>query len=167
MIKGKMAGIAFGGLAGFLVINRVFNLIENSVKSVCDASKWKNYYKYGKDGTMVAPGYSMHTHKIDDEHEVIVEDESQTKQNDAQKPQEPSAMDVINKAVDKIFGDEKKPEEASEGQEKDDNEPSVSCDEIEDPLYVESLENGVELKGEDTDGDDIFNVEIDSEDTEE
>ena len=166
MIKGKMAGIAFGGLAGFLVINRVFNLIENSVKSVCDASKWK-YYKYGKDGTMVAPGYSMHTHKINDEHEVVVEDENQTKQNDAQKPQEPSAMDVINKAVDKIFGDEKKPEEASEEPEKDDNEPSVDCDEIENPLYVESLENGVELKGEDTDGDDIFNVEIDSEETEE
>ena len=168
MIKGKMAGIAFGGLAGFLVINRVFSLIENSVKSVCDASKWKNYYKYGKDGNMVAPGYSMHTHKIDDEHEVVVEDESQAEKDGDQKPQEPSAMEVISKAVDKIFGDEKKPEEAPRGQETCEKEPPCdACNEIENPLYVESLENGVELQGEDTDGDDIFNVEIDSEDTEE
>lgn len=169
MIKGKMAGIAFGGLAGFMILNRAFTLIDNSIRNVCEANKWKNYYKYGKDGNVVAPGYSMHTHKIDDDHEVVVEDERQ-KQNAANtdgKDSGDKVAEAINKAVDTIFGKEKKEEDIPKDTFSDEEHQAVeeSTSGEKDPLYVESLEDG--LKAVDTDGDDadIFNVEIDGSET--
>ena len=144
MIKGKIASIAFGGFAGFMLISRAFNLVENSINRICEANKWKNYYKYGGNGNVVAPGYSMHTHKIDDENEVVVEDENQTKKQAAAEDTGKKVADAINNAVDAIFNKDKKKEDIPE--EKDNivelpvtiNEPVIEkTEEIIDSLDIE------------------------------
>lgn len=55
MIKAKVGGIILGGLAGYLILNKGLNTVSRCVQNVCSASKWKNYYKYGKDKNMDPP----------------------------------------------------------------------------------------------------------------
>lgn len=114
MVKGKIAGLAFGGLAGYLIIGKVINSLERNVAKVCEARKWANYYKYGGVG-MVAPGYSMHTSTKNDAGETIIVDteKKRTFTNSTQNgPVATSIKDAIKDAIDKRL----RPEEAKEGQ---------------------------------------------------
>lgn len=62
MVNGKIkiAGIAFGVLAGYLLISKAMNVVRGCVKDICTASEWKAYYK-DKEGLHVAPGYCRYT----------------------------------------------------------------------------------------------------------
>lgn len=115
MLHGKVGGMFVGGLAAYLIIGKLVNTFNHTVQNVCEASKWKSYYKYGKDGNMVPPGYSSHTHKINDDEELVVEDESQVK-----KPEKPnaSASDLgatIADSIIKVIRDKLHMPEAAEG----------------------------------------------------
>lgn len=116
MIKGKIAGIAIGGFAGYLLISKTMNVIRSIVLDVCTANEWKNYYKYGKDGNMVAPGYSMHTHVDGEGNKVTVKDENQTKVNGSQAPLETALKDSVIQAIKDTFDKPDAPKEAVEGQ---------------------------------------------------
>ena len=121
MIKGKIAGIAFGGLAGYLLISKGLNVIRGCVKDICEASKWKAYYS-DVNGYHVAPGYTQYTRDIGDDKEIVVEKkDSRTHENCGNE--DASGRDwkaelghaFADAITDRIKG-EKGPEEASEGQ---------------------------------------------------
>lgn len=121
MIQGKFAGIAIGGLAGYLLLSKGLNVISSCVSNICEERKWKNYYKYGKDGNMVAPGYSSHTHQIDDKTEMVVEDDSQkaASQKPSDTPIGASIAKVVDAALDKLKEKEKASEEQTEASSDD------------------------------------------------
>lgn len=103
-----------GGLAAYLIIGKLVNTFNRTVQNVCEASKWKAYYRYGC-GNMVPPGYSSHTHKINDDEELVVEDESQVK-----KPEKPNASTsdlgaAIADSIIKVIRDKLHMPEAAEG----------------------------------------------------
>lgn len=147
MVKGKVAGIMIGGLAGYLLLNRVMSVIENSVKNVCHATEWKAYYKYGKLGdndASVPPGYRAVTRKVDPEHEYCIEDPTKIDENgndiDRSKIDKTAQIsDSIKKTIRSCFGDE----EGLEGAKK--SEETVS----EEDICPETEE------GSDTDGDNV------------
>lgn len=137
MIKGKLAGLTVGGFTAFLLVNKVLNVTRGIVSDICKANQWKNYYKYGKDGNMVAPGYSMHTHEDEDGNKIIVEDERHKQNTDpSQKPVEDVLKDSVIKAINDTFNKDKAPEgavegqtEASEGQNRGDTDGDDAFDE--------------------------------------
>ena len=132
-----------GGLAGYLLLNRVMSVIENSVKNVCHATEWKAYYKYGKDDT-VPPGYRAVTRKVDPEHEYCVEDPTQVDENGndiSQSKMDKTAQisESIKNTIHSCFGDEKGLEVAKKSEE------TVSEEDI-----CPKME-----EGSDTDGDNV------------
>ena len=123
MVKAKVGGIVLGGFAGFLILSKAFGGVERMVANICNASKWKNYYKYGKDGDMVPPGYSVH--KSADGEETNIGTGNKPVQAAQKGKSNPSAEaagsvlgEVISKAISSAFGIDIKAKEASEGQEK-------------------------------------------------
>lgn len=125
MIKTKIGGIVLGGLAGYLILSKGLNVMANCVRNICTAHEWKNYYKYGKDGNMVPPGYASHTRQINDNEEKVTESpeeqEAQRKQandNASNKGAGAAIAESIVKAISDIFLDDKKAKGALEGQEK-------------------------------------------------
>ena len=130
MVKGKIARIAFGGLAGYLLISKGFNLIRGCVKDVCTAAEWKAYYK-DKEGLHVAPGYCQYTRKIDDEHELVIEKKdsrvkTEREENASLDGLNGSLSDAIAKAIDDWISSRKKTEEASEGETEASEEGVIS-----------------------------------------
>ena len=125
MVKTKVGGIVLGGLAAYLILSKGLNVVNNCVRNMCVAHEWKNYYKYGKEGNMVPPGYASHTRQINENEEKVTESpeelEAQRKQahdNASNKGVGASVAEAIVKAISDVFTGEKKAEEASEGQEK-------------------------------------------------
>ena len=119
MIKLKVGGVILTGIAAWVLANKAINVINSSVNKVCDASKWKNYYKCwskGKiDGEPIPPGYSRTsptTSEIDEN--AVTQDPNEA----AAK----AAVDLIKEGLSKLKVTIKKPaekqEEASEGREK-------------------------------------------------
>lgn len=115
MIKGKMAGIVIGGFTGYLLVNKALNVIRSGMQQMASANMWKNYYKYGKDGNMVPPGYSMHSHTGEDGTPVTVE-KDKTKQDASKTAENSPVMDAIAEAIRKSFGGSDEAREAKEGQ---------------------------------------------------
>lgn len=64
-IQMKAGGIVLGGLAGYLIMSKAIQAASNCVKNICEARKWKNYYKYGKNWDAVPPGYEIRTTTTD------------------------------------------------------------------------------------------------------
>lgn len=122
MIKTKIGGIVLGGLAGYLILSKGIGAIERGIRNICVAQQWKNYYKYGKEGNMVPPGYAMHR-KSDGEGN-IVEDNTGTVESMKKPEKEGSSnkeiggkiVEVIAKAITDVFGGEKAAEGAKNGQ---------------------------------------------------
>lgn len=120
MVNGKIAGIAFGGLAGYLLISKAMNVIHGCVREICTAAEWKAYYK-DKEGLHVAPGYLQYTRKIDDNHELVIEKtDSRNKESTEEKASmetlKASISDAIAKSIDEWIKNRKGAEEASEGE---------------------------------------------------
>ena len=122
MVKVKAGGIVLGGLAAYLIISKGMNVVGGAVRNICESRKWKNYYKYGKEGNMVPPGYSMHTHENENGDTVEVNDGKQP----VKQPQEVgktstgealgrAVSDAILKMINDTFGAPKAAEGASEG----------------------------------------------------
>lgn len=122
MVNGKIAGIAFGGLAGYLLISKAMNVVRGCVRDICTASEWKAYYK-DKEGLHVAPGYCQYTRKIDDDHELVVEKTDSRNKENAEKNASMESLkgslsDAIAKSIDEWISSRKGAEEASEGETK-------------------------------------------------
>ena len=115
MIKGKMAGIVIGGFTGYLLLSKALNVIRSGMNQMASANMWKNYYKYGKDGNMVPPGYSMHSRTSEDGTPVTVE-KDKTKQDASKTAENSPVMDAIAEAIRKSFGGSDEAREAKEGQ---------------------------------------------------
>ena len=115
MIKIKKAGILLGGLAGYLLLNRGIGEIRGCVHDVCDAIKWRAYYKYDQEGHCVAPGYCQYTRPIGDDQEVVVE-QKDSRSNASKRASEGSLSDTLNDIISSCFNKEKGQEGASEGQ---------------------------------------------------
>lgn len=126
MIKGKLVGITFGGLAGYLLVGKAFHLVRDTVAYVTDASKWKAYYKYGsgKEGSVncvVPPGYSSCTRDIGDGKELVVEDPKQKNAENGENGSgskedlKASISSAIKDSVDIWLKGKKAAEGASEG----------------------------------------------------
>ena len=98
MINGKVGGIMIGGLAGFLLINKAINFLENSVSNICSAAKWKAYYKNCKDPLVVPPGYASSTRKISDDEELVVEDPNLVKREENSE----KTSDAVKEAIDAV-----------------------------------------------------------------
>ena len=122
MVKVKAGGIVLGGLAAYLLVSKGLNMVGGAVCNICESRKWKNYYKYGKEGNMVPPGYSMHTHENENGETVEVNDGKQP----VKQPQEASKTstgealgravgEAITKMINDTFGTPKAAEGASEG----------------------------------------------------
>lgn len=154
MVKLKAGGIVLGGIAAYLILSKGIGAVERGIRNMCVAHEWKNYYKYGKDGNMVPPGYASHTRQINDKEEYVVESpeqmeasKKQVQQNASNKGVGAQFAEAIVKAVADAFGGEKKAKEASEGQEKASEEDTYicpqNCQECEIPVCpYEHLKNG-------------------------
>lgn len=125
MIRGKVAGIVIGGFTGFLLINKALNVIHSGMKNAASANMWKNYYKYGKDGNMVPPGYSMHSRTGTDGEPIVVE-KNETKQDASKTAVNGSILDAVTEAIRKSFGGADAPEGAKKGQTEASGE-DISC----------------------------------------
>ncbi len=110
MIKAKVAGIAMTGLAGYLLISKAISVADHGIRCLCDAIKWRAYYKYDSaTGNCVAPGYCQYTRPIDDNREVVVEKDDS--RNESTETPGKALADAVTKAVNEWIKDRKKPEE--------------------------------------------------------
>ena len=113
MIKARV-----GGFAAFIVMCKTINMISNCVGKVCAAKKWKNYYKYGKDGNMVPPDYEMHTHEgTNGDYSIdTASAESMKKQKTSESRKDSGTIiaESIAKAVDAYLNKDKSSKEQSE-----------------------------------------------------
>ena len=143
MINGKVAGIAFGGFAGYLLLSKAFNVVNNCVKNVCLASEWKAYYKYSKDPLTVPPGYACGTRKINDNEEVFVENPKEVNKNgDASKTDKTeSILQSIKDVIKDIKVELKASNGASEGQTEASVEDICTSEDSEEEKTVEVEEN--------------------------
>ena len=122
MIKTKIGGIVLTGLAGYLILSKGLGAVERCVKNVCVAKQWKNYYKYGKDGNMVPPGYYKHTVTDADGGTVEFGDNRAVKENKAKEAQKKASQTPstgsfgasIAKAISDAFIDVMKDKMATE-----------------------------------------------------
>lgn len=121
MVKMKAGGIVLGGIAAYLILSKGISAMERGIRNICVAHEWKNYYKYGKDGNMMPPGYASHVRQINNNEERVTESPEQMEANKKQAQQNASNKGVgaqfaeaIVKAISDAFGGEKEPEEASE-----------------------------------------------------
>lgn len=103
MVKAKVGGIMLGGFAAYMLLSKGIGAVERGVRNICVAHEWKNYYKYGKAGNMVPPGYSMRTNTGEASASKSVSGDKIT--------------EAIVKAVSDAFGLTKREKGASEGQE--------------------------------------------------
>ena len=136
MVKGKVAGIMIGGLAGYLLLSRVLSVVENCVRSACNAAEWRAYYKHGNENT-VPPGYRSVTRKVDPEHEFCVEDPTQVDENgnlidNSEDAKKAAISESIKKAINSCF-DGVEAAEGAKNPEKTASEEDI-CEESENPV---------------------------------
>lgn len=123
MMTMKFGGVLITGVAAFLLANKALNVIDNSTKRICEASKWKNYYKCmnnDKSSTeqIVPPGYSIKTTSgIGDTDGDKV---SKDMDDDLAKAIVSFCKEVTKKSIDSL----KKPSETQEGASEDRTEPN-------------------------------------------
>lgn len=128
MLHGRIGTLAVGGLAAYLLINKAMNIVGHSIDKICDAGKWKAYYKYSVNGVYtVAPGYSSFVRPVDEKQEFVVAKDPERKNSEKTERSETglgaSVVEAVLKAIkDKLDGAEA-PEEAVEG-ETEASEPS-------------------------------------------
>ena len=91
-----------GGIAGFLLINKTINVIQNSIAYVCDASKWKAYYKHCKDPLVVPPGYACSRRPINNEEEVVVEDPSKKVDPEKAEKNKENASKIVESVTEAV-----------------------------------------------------------------
>ena len=134
MIKFSGKGLVLGGIAGYLILSKCFNTINRTVDKVCDCGKWRSYYRHGKDGNMVPPGYSSHVRPINDYTELVVE---KNVSKSGKKGASGEALgEAIGNALSSAIKDKldslKEPEEAFQGQreafKEDISSDSEGCD---------------------------------------
>ncbi len=163
MVKMKAGGIVLGGIAAYLILSKGIGAVERGIRNICVAHEWKNYYKYGKEGNMVPPGYQMHTHTTENGDnvqvgtpEAIKQEENKQKGDTSQKPLGATIGEAIAKVINEVFTTDKKAEEASEGpgepckeyydKDKNDNEddaPTLDFSENPDGEFVDKEGNKV------------------------
>ena len=105
-------GLAVTGIVGFYLVNKVINFTRQSISEITEASKWKHYYKNGKDGKMVPPGYSRMGVPDDPKQEYLDDKEAQKRmceEKEAKKePSKPTdivpILNAINEIISKVFG---------------------------------------------------------------
>lgn len=152
MIKTKIGGIVLGGLAGYLILSKGIGAMERGIRNICVAQQWKNYYKYGKEGNMVPPGYSMHRSRdgeSDTTHSEDVEPIKKAKPTTSNNATGAKIAEAIAKVISDAFGVDK----AAEEPKKDDLEASESdiCPEcctdckVENCPYEEHLKHDGEI----------------------
>lgn len=158
MLKANIKGIAIGGLAAYLIIGKGFSLVNRTIDKLCDAAKWRSYYRHGKDGNMVPPGYASHTHPINDKEELTIEKEDPKPIVNSEKkaPLEGLGESLGKAIVDVIkdrFGSVEKPEEASE----DETEASEQGDADDSEFVCSEMEHHITyMNNMDADGDGVF-----------
>lgn len=108
-------GIAIGGLVGFYLVNKALNYAKQSISEIAEASKWRAYYRHGKDGKMIPPGYSemQIPDKEDREYvhpEIVAEREKQEKEEakaaerkQAQEQMKKTDISPITDVIEKIL----------------------------------------------------------------
>lgn len=134
MIKFSGKGLVLGGIAGYLILSKCFNTINRTVDKVCDCGKWRSYYRHGKDGNMVPPGYSSHVRPINNNEELVIE---KNPSKSGKKGASGEALgEALGNAVCSAIKDKldslKEPEEAFQGQreafKEDISSDSEGCD---------------------------------------
>lgn len=174
MVKGKIAGFAFGGLAGYLLISKGISLIRDCVAYSTDAVKWRAYYKFGVQNDrddngircVVPPGYSSASRSVGGGKEIVIEDPKQKKDENSENKDAPtsdlkaSLADAVNKAIKEWLDRQKAQEETKEG-DSEASDKDIFCPEQFDkapgdpePLYHDDLEDGVKVTYENVE--DIF-----------
>lgn len=108
-IQMKAGGIVLGGLAGYLIMSKVIQAASNCVKNICEARKWKNYYKYGKNWDAVPPGYEIRTTTADNT-------EEEGRSNASSEAVGSILTSVFKKAVESFAEGVEAVKNASEGQ---------------------------------------------------
>lgn len=173
MLHGRIGTLAVGGLAAYLLINKAMNIVGHSIDKICDAGKWKAYYKYSVNGVYtVAPGYSSFVRPVDEKQEFVVAKEPERKNSEKTERSETglgaSVVEAVLKAIkDKLDGVEA-PEEAVEG-DSEASEPSDEdkCSDTDgdtvdifdnatsesEPLYTDDLYDGVKVIEEEGEAD--------------
>lgn len=73
----KGAGITVSGIAAYIIINRLIRASKDVISNLAEASKWRNYYRFGNDRT-VPPGYARV--RVDDPKNGSYEDRSPAEQ---------------------------------------------------------------------------------------
>ena len=125
MLHGRIGTIALGGLAAYLLINKAMNMVGHTVDKVCDASKWRSYYRNSKGGAyVVAPGYSSYTRPVGNDQEWVVEKNPERKPAPKKDGSEPSLGAAFAEAVLKASNDKLKGIEAPEGASEGETEAS-------------------------------------------
>ena len=143
MVKGKIGGVILSGLAGYLLLSKTLGVIERSIKNICTASEWKNYYENSDPAEMVPPGYTIRT-------------ETNNSSEPAQKASGSPVAEAIVKAVSDTFFKGKEENEASEGQTEASEEADTPSAE-EEAESKETLDTDVvEARPESLDGIDIL-----------
>lgn len=120
MLHGRIGTLALGGLAAYLLINKAMNMVGHTVDKVCDASKWRSYYRNSKGGAyVVAPGYSSYTRPVGNDQEWVVEKNPERKPEPKKDASGTSLGASIAEGILKVIKDKldgvKAPEEAVEG----------------------------------------------------
>lgn len=120
MLHGRIGTLALGGLAAYLLINKAMNMVGHTVDKICDASKWRSYYRNSKGGAyVVAPGYSSYTRPVGNDQEWVVEKNPERKPEPKKDASGTSLGASIAEGILKVIKDKldgvKAPEEAVEG----------------------------------------------------
>lgn len=135
---GKILGITLGGFAGYLVLSKGLDVIKTSVKSMCEACKWKAYYKYaGGNDNAVPPGYSVEKTGYSD-----------GKTEHAKRPLNSSLSPESKSAIESLFNREKAPEGPLEAQIEASESDICPDAEKEEDLASNEVKNDDILEGE-------------------
>ena len=134
MIKFSGKGLVLGGIAGYLILSKCFNTLNRTVDKVCDCGKWRSYYRHGKDGNMVPPGYSSHVRPINDNEELVIEKNpgKERKKGASGEALGEAISNAISSAIKDKLDSLKEPEGAFQGQreafKEDISSDSEGCD---------------------------------------
>lgn len=178
MTQIKLGGIVLSGIGAFLLIEKALNTVSHVADKVCEARKWKEYYRCRNSGEEdfepVAPGYSITIKPRGEDYEIVKDCEGKDHSQDEAKEEKTQNTDKIKDICDILIkgiktGVEtlaKKTEKdsqdgsdelrgASEGLKTafpDDIMPDMPKDE---PMYAESLEDGVYIVEDDDEEDQL------------
>lgn len=133
MIKMKVGGMILTGLAAFLVADKAVGSMRHAVGDLCEAAKWRGYYKCWSKGDAkgepVPPGYSMTSRPdganyevvydpkgVDHSHDNDPKTEERRDSSDSVKAVCEAVKAVTEKVIDSLSKRSDGLREASEGQ---------------------------------------------------